>query len=442
MTGPTRLELDEHAKRRQRLMQAMGPDGVAIIPGAHEVVRSRDTHFRFRQDSDFHYLTGFSEPDSIAVLAPGRPEGEYILFVRPRDETREIWDGRRAGPEGACSIYGADQAFNIDEFQDGLQDLLSGRARVFYTFGDHPTMDARVAACVREIREVSRRGAAAPFEFVAMETTLHEMRLRKTPAELELLRFACRVSADAHVRAMRFAKPGIHEWQVAAEIHHEFERNDMQPGYGSIVGGGDNACILHYVENNATLMDGELLLIDAGGEYRGYTADITRTFPVGGRYSGPQREVYEVILAAQLAAIDTLRAGQSVGAPHEVATRKLTEGLVALGLLQGDVDTLIAEGAQRRFYMHGTGHWLGLDVHDVGRYKIDGAYRDFEPGMVMTVEPGLYIQPGSKGIDERFWGIGIRIEDDVAVTAADPEVLTAGVPKAVDEVEALMRDAA
>lgn len=438
MPAPSAAELAEYSARRASLIRAIGPDGVAIVPSAREVIRNRDSHYRFRQDSDFLYLSGFNEPDSVLVLAPGRPEGEFLMFVRPRDPAREIWDGRRAGPEGAVSHYGASQAHVVDELDKQLQGLLAGRRRVFYTFGEHPEWDPKIAATVREIREVSRRGSAAPTDFVALETTLHEQRLIKTEAELKLIRHACQVSAVAHVRAMRSTKPGGWEWAVAAEIHHEFERHDMQCGYGSIVGGGDNACILHYKENEAQLRDGDLLLIDAGGEYRGYTADITRTFPVNGRYSGPQKAVYEVVLAAQLAAIDELKAGNSSARPHEVATRVLTEGLVALGLLKGDVDTLIAEGRQRQFYMHGTGHWLGLDVHDVGRYKIDGVARNFEPGMVMTVEPGLYIAPGSEGVDPRFHGIGIRIEDDVLVTAGAPEVMTHGVPKSVAEVEALM----
>jgi len=439
MPAPTPAELTEYAARRQRLIRAMGPTGVAIIPSAREVIRNRDAHYRFRQDSDFLYLSGFNEPDSLLVLVPNRKEGEFLMFVRPRDAAREIWDGRRAGPEGAVSRYGADQAFVIDEFDKQLQDLLAGRERVFYTFGEHPEWDPKIAACVREIREVSRRGAAAPTDFVALETTLHEQRLIKTEAELELIRHACAVTAGAHVRAMRATRPGGWEWAVAAEIHHEFERHGMECGYGSIVGGGDNACILHYKENESPLNAGDLLLIDAGGEYRGYTADITRTFPINGTYSGAQKAVYEVVLAAQRAAIAELTAGNASSRPHEVATRALTEGMVALGLLSGDVDSLIADGKHRQFYMHGTGHWLGLDVHDVGRYKIDGVARPFQPGMVMTVEPGLYIAPGTPGIDPRFHGIGIRIEDDVLVTASGPEVLTHGVPKTVAEVEAVMR---
>ena len=435
---PTTAELADHASRRARLMEAVGPDGVAIIPSAREVIRNRDVHYKFRQDSDFWYLTGFNEPDSVAVLAPGRKEGAFLLFVRERNAEREIWDGRRAGPGGAVSDYGADQAYVSGELEKMLPSLLEGRSRVCYTLGEHPHWDARLTACVREIREVSRRGPAAPTEFSSLDVTLHELRLLKAEPEIKLLRRACQVSAQAHRRAMQMTRPGVWEWQVAAEIHHEFERHGMEPGYGSIVGGGDNACILHYKENEAQLKDGDLLLIDAGGEYRGYTADITRSFPVNGRYSGPQKAVYEVVLAAQKAAIAELKAGNSSARPHEVATRVLTEGMVGLGLLKGDPAALIDSGAQRRFYMHGTGHWLGLDVHDVGRYKLAGQARPFAAGMVMTVEPGLYIAPGSEGVDPRFHGIGIRIEDDVLVTTGAPEVLTSGAPKEIAEVEALM----
>lgn len=439
MPIPTAVELTETAARRARLLQTIGAQGIAIVPAAREVIRNRDSHYKFRQDSDFWYLTGFNEPDALAVLAPGRKEGAFLLFTRPRDKAREIWDGRRAGPEGAVSDYGADQGFVIDQFETMLPKLLAGRTQIFYTLGEHPQWDAKLTATVREIREVSRRGPDAPSSFVSLDTTLHEQRLIKTPAELQLIRKACEVSAAAHVRAMRATKPGCWEWQVAAEIHNEFEQNEMEPGYGSIVGGGDNACILHYKENEAQLRDGDLLLIDAGGEYRGYTADITRTFPVNGKYSGAQKEVYEVVLAAQKAAIAELKPGISSARPHEEATRALTEGLVALGLLKGDVTELIATEKHRQFYMHGTGHWLGLDVHDVGRYKLEGRPRPFQSGMVMTVEPGLYIAPDTAGIDPRFLGIGIRIEDDVLVTDAGPEVLTGGVPKAVAEVEAAMR---
>jgi Xaa-Pro aminopeptidase len=439
MTGPTIVELDEYAARRARLMQAMGPDGIAIVPASREVIRARDSHYKFRQDSDFRYLTGFLEPDAVAVLAPGRPAGEYLLFVRPRDPAREIWDGYRAGPEGAKKVYRADRAFTAAEFAGMLPGLLSGRQRIYFTLGEHPEFDARIAACVREIREVSRRGAAAPVEFVALETTLHEQRLVKTPREIEIQAHACAVTARAHVRAMKFARPGVWEYQLGAEIHHEFELEGMEPGYLSIVGTGANACVLHYVENRAQLKDGELVLIDAGGEYQGYTADITRCFPANGKFSPAQKAIYEVVLAAQLAAIEELKAGNPSSRPHEVATRKLTEGMAALGLLQGDVDTLIKEEKYKKFFMHGTGHWLGMDVHDVGRYKIAGEARPFAAGMIMTVEPGLYVAPGTEGVDQKYWGIGVRIEDDVLVTDSGPRVLTSGVPKAVAEIEALMR---
>ena len=436
----------EHARRRKQLMRRIGSDAVAIIPSAFEVVRARDTHYRFRQNSDFQYLTGFPEPEAIAVLVPGRKgangNGEFVLFVRRRDKEREIWDGRRAGPEGAVERYGADEAYNIDELESELPRLLAGRETVHYTRGEYAELDAEIAGVMRHLREVSRRGATAPTTIVALETTLHEMRLIKSKAEIALMKKAADVSARAHVRAMKATRPGRYEWQVMAEIHSEFEVEDMQPGYGSIVGGGDNACILHYTENNMLLRDGDLLLIDAGGEYRGYTADITRTFPVNGKFSAAQQAVYEVVLEANKQTIKTLKAGTSAGKPHDVATRILTEGLVELGLLKGDVKTLIAEGRQRQFYMHGTGHWLGMDVHDVGRYRLGGKYRPFEPGMIMTVEPGLYIAPGTEGVDEKYWGIGIRVEDDVLVTADGPEVLTTGVPKEIKDIEALMAKAA
>jgi Xaa-Pro aminopeptidase len=439
MPAPQAEQLEEYAERRQRLAALIGADSVLVLPGACESVRNRDVHYRFRQNSDFLYLTGFAEPDSIAVLAPGRDDGAFILFVRERNPERETWDGRRAGPEGAVADYGADQAFTVQEFSAWLPRLLAGREKIHYTLGERPSLDAELAACVRQLREVSRRGAAAPTEFVALETTLHEMRLCKTRAEIALLRKACDVSARAHVRAMRATRPGRYEYQIAAEIHHEFELEGMEPGYGSIVGGGANGCILHYQENDATLRDGDLLLVDAGGELRGYTADITRTFPVNGRFSGAQRAVYDIVLAANKAAIQELRVGLDSSRPHEVAVRVLTEGMVELGLLQGEVSELIRSERYKRFYMHGTGHWLGMDVHDVGRYKLEGKSRPFVEGMVMTVEPGIYIPPGSENVDARFHGIGVRIEDDVLVSAAGPKVLTASAPKEREDIEALMR---
>lgn len=432
----------EHAARRAALLKRIGSRDVAIVPAASEVTRSRDTHFPFRQDSDFAYLTGFPEPEAIAVLAPGRKAGAFVLFVRSRNAEREIWDGRRAGPEGAVRDYGADEAFPIEEFDTRLPELLAGRDAVHYTLGEHSELDPKVTGALRHIREVSRRGGSAPTAVVALEPSLHELRLHKRPAEVRTLQAACRITAEAHVLAMQATRPGCNEWEIAAVIHNHLSSHRMVPGYGSIVGGGDNACILHYTENNRPLQDGDLLLIDAGGELDGYTADITRTFPVNGRFSPAQRALYDVVLAANLAAIKTLKPGVSVGRPHAVATRILTAGLVRLGLLEGDVDTLIRDGKHRRFYMHGTGHWLGMDVHDVGRYKVDGRDRKFAPGMVMTVEPGLYIAPDATDIDPAYRGIGIRIEDDVLVTAEGPQVLTDGVPKTVAAIEALMAGAA
>ncbi|MDP3858875.1 MAG: aminopeptidase P N-terminal domain-containing protein [Stagnimonas sp.] len=440
---PNDHQLIEYAARRAELMRRIGADGVAIIPSATEVTRARDTQYRFRQDADFAYLTGFKEPDAVAVIVPGRKDAEgnpadFILFVRPRNAEREIWDGRRHGPEGAIAVFGARQAHSIEALDAELPKLLAGRETLHYTLGEYPALDPKIIAVVKHIRDVARRGAVAPHTVVALEQTLHEMRLLKRPAEIELQRTACEVSAAAHVRAMRATRPGRNEWEIAAEIAAEFSLNDCEPGYGTICGGGDNACILHYTENNAVLKDGELLLIDAGAEYRGYTGDITRTFPINGHFSAAQRAVYEVVLAAQLAAIEELTVGNSAGRPHEIATRVLTEGLVKLGLLKGEVDELIRADKQKQFYMHGTGHWLGMDVHDVGRYKLAGEYRVFEAGMVMTVEPGLYIAPGTEGVDPVYWGIGIRIEDDVLVTEQGPEVLTSGVPKLVSDIESLM----
>lgn len=440
---PNDHQLTEHAARRAELMKRIGADGVAIIPGAGEVTRARDTHHRFRQDSDFAYLTGLQEPDAVAVLAPGRKDSEgnpaeFILFVRPRNQEREIWDGRRYGPEGVVSLFGAYQAYAIEQLAQELPKLLQGRETLHYSLGEYPALDTQVIAVVKSIRDVARRGAAAPHTLVSLEQTLHELRLIKRPAELELLRTACEVSAAAHVRAMQATKPGKNEWEIAALIQAEFALNDCEPGYGTICGGGDNACILHYTENNAPLKNGDLLLIDAGAEYRGYTGDITRSFPVNGKFSPAQKAIYQVVLDAQLAAIIELKVGNNVGRPHEVATRVLTEGMVKLGLLKGDVDALIKADAQKQFYMHGTGHWLGMDVHDVGRYKLAGQFRNFEAGMVMTVEPGIYVAPGTEGVDPQYWGIGIRIEDDVVVTANGPEVLTSGVPKEIDEIEAIM----
>ena len=431
----------EYTRRRKQLMQLMGPGSIAIIPAAPEKIRNADTHYPYRQDSDFRYLTGFPEPEAVAVLIPGRKHGEFVLFCRERDPLMETWNGRRAGQQGAVDAYGADDAFPIADIDEILPGMLEQVDRVFYTMGNHPEFDHRLIGWVNHLRAQVRTGTHTPAEFVSLEHLLHDMRLVKSRAEIATMRRAAQISAGAHKRAMRACRPGLNEYEIEAELLHEFHRNGGVPAYTSIIGGGANACILHYVENNASLNDGDLLLIDAGTELDGYASDITRTFPVGGAYSDAQRAVYDVVLKAQLAAIDQVRAGNHWNDPHDAAVKALTQGLVKLGLLKGSVPQLIRDGAYRKFYMHRTGHWIGMDVHDVGDYKIDDQWRVLEPGMVLTIEPGLYIAPGTKGVAKKWWGIGIRIEDDVLVTRGEPDVLSADVPKDPDAIEALMRAA-
>ncbi len=432
------MKISEFARRRKQLMRMMGHDSVAILPTAMETIRNRDAEYLFRPDSDFYYLTGFPEPEAVLVLVPGRKHGESILFVRDRDPARETWTGRRAGPEGACEIYGADDAFPIGDIDDILPGLMEGRERVFYTMGVHHEFDDHVMAWVNHIREGSRSGQRTPNEFVSLEHLLHDMRLYKSPAEIRNMKQAARIAAAAHRRAMQVCRPDMWEYEVEAEFIHEFRRHNCQHAYNPIVGGGANGCILHYNENNMQLNDGDLLLIDAGAEYEFYASDITRTFPVNGRFSKPQLALYELVLAAQAAAIKVIKPGKHWNEPHDAAVKVLTAGLVKLGILKGKVSKLIKDGAYKRFYMHRTGHWLGMDVHDVGDYKVGDEWRILEPGMVMTVEPGLYIPSGSKGVARKWWNIGIRIEDDVVVTKKGCDVLTDGVPKTVAEIEALM----
>lgn len=432
---------EEFARRRRQLMKAMGRDSIAIVPAAPVHLRNNDVEHAYRQDSNFHYLTGFREPESVAVLVPGRPQGEYLLFVRDRDPARETWDGRRAGPVGARRDFGADDAFPIGDIDDILPGLLENRAKVFYTVGVNRDFDQRVVGWVNGLRALAKHGRHAPYEMVALEHVLHEMRLFKSRAEIELMREAARIAARAHVRAMRKCRPGAYEYEIQAELEYEFRRARAEPSYLPIVGGGANGCILHYRENESVLRAGELLLIDAGCEYECYASDITRTFPVNGRYSKAQRALYDLVLEANRAAIAAVRPGNHWNVPHETAVQVLTAGLVRLGLLKGKVPALVKSSAYRRFYMHKTGHWLGMDVHDVGDYKIGDAWRVLEPGMVLTIEPGLYIPPGTRGVPPEFRNIGIRIEDDVLVTRDGHEVLTDGVPKDAGEIEALMAGA-
>jgi Xaa-Pro aminopeptidase len=429
---------EEFARRRRQLMRLMGRDTIAILPSAPVRLRNGDVEYPFRQDSDFLYLTGFSEPESVAVLVPGRTQAEYVLFVRERDPARETWDGRRAGPTGARRQHGADDAFPIADIDEILPGLLENRERVFYTMGVRADFDQRVVGWVNGLRAQAKHGRHPPQEFVALDHFLHDMRLFKSRAELDLMRSAARVAARAHVRAMRFCRPGRNEHEVMAEIVHEFRSANADASYQPIVGGGANACILHYRENDQPLRDGDLLLIDAGCEVHGYASDVTRTFPVNGSYTPEQRALYDVVLEANRAAIAKVRPGNHWNEPHAAAVRTITQGLVRLGFLKGRVAALEKAEAYKKFFMHRTGHWLGMDVHDVGDYKIGDEWRVLEPGMVLTIEPGIYVSPKLRGVPKRFQGIGVRIEDDVVVTRGGCEVLTADVPKEPREIESLM----
>lgn len=431
--------MEIYRRRRQRLMRLMGKGSIAVLATAPVRIRNRDAEYPFRHDSDFYYLTGFGEPESIMVLAPGRPEGEYILFCRERDPEMELWNGRRAGLEGARRRYGADQAFPVSAFARIFPDLLADRERLFHTLGKEPAFDEHVTSALQSVRRRVRTGVRAPAVIESLEHLVHEMRLFKDAHERALMRKAAEISAAAHRRAMMVCQPGMPEYRLEAEILHEFvARGARYPAYNSIVGGGANACILHYTENSDLLRDGDLVLIDAGAEYEGYAADITRTFPVNGRFTDPQRQLYELVLEAQRAAIAKAVPGNRWNDPHDAAVRVLTRGLVHLGLLKGDVRELIRRGAYRKFYMHRTGHWLGMDVHDVGDYRVGDRWRLLEPGMVLTIEPGLYVRGETRGVAKRWWDIGIRIEDDVLITRSGNEILTDGVPKEADEIEALM----
>jgi len=432
------MKQTEFKRRRTQLMKMMGKNSIAILPSSSEIARNRDVDFPFRQDSDFLYLTGFNEPDAVVVLAPGRKHGDYILFCREKDPEKETWHGRRSGQEGAIENYGADDSFPIDDIDEILPGLLEGRESIYNIMGLSADFDQQLIGWVNHIKAQSRNGKQVPSEFLALDYILHDMRLFKSKAELKLMRQAAAINVVAHKRAMRICKPGGYEYQVAAEFDHEFKRNNTQHAYPAIVGGGANGCILHYTENSDVLNDGDLLLIDAGCEVQGYASDISRTFPVNGKYSAAQREVYEIVLAAQTAAIKTVKPGNHWNDPHHAALRIITKGLLEIGLLKGNLTTLIKDQAYRRFYMHRTGHWLGLDVHDVGDYKVADQWRLFEPGMVLTVEPGIYIPAQSKSVPRKWWDIGIRIEDDVLVTSTGCEVLTEALPRKIDEIEALM----
>ena len=424
-------------RRRQDLMQLMG-DGVAVISTSREATRNRDVLYRFRPDSDFYYLTHFPEPDAVAVLSPGREQGEFVLFCRDKDAERERWDGKRAGMAGAVEQYGADDAFPVDDIGDILPGLLENRPKVYCNMGIYPEFDVKLLNWVNEVKSKAHSGVSAPHEIIDLAHILHELRLIKQTEEITVMKRAARISATAHRAAMRACRPGMMEYEVEAELHYQFRlAGSPYPAYPPIVAGGRNACVLHYIENSSPLHDGDLLLIDAGAEIDCYAADITRTFPVNGKFTAPQREVYSLVLAAQEAAIEKTRAGVPWNEPHDAAVKTIVEGLIDLKLLTGSVDENLESGDYRRYYMHRTGHWLGMDVHDVGDYRIDGQWRQLEAGMTLTVEPGIYI-PDDEDIDSRFRNIGIRIEDDVLIQRDGNMLLTKDAPKRIDDIEAIV----
>ncbi|WEN16055.1 aminopeptidase P N-terminal domain-containing protein [Rhodanobacter sp. AS-Z3] len=428
---------DEFARRRRQLMKMAGEDAVMLVAAAPERMRNADAAWPYRQDSDFHYLAGFPESDAVLALLPGRKHGEVVLFCRERDVERERWHGHAIGTEQAVTDYGMDDAFPIEDIDDILPGMIEGRARVYCHFGREPQFDAQLLSWMRRLRQL-RGGGVVPKEFVALGYLLHDLRLYKSKAELRLMRASAEIAVEAHRAALQAATPGRHEYEVEAELLRVVRSRGAVPAFVPIVAGGANACVMHYQSNRARLRDGDLLLIDAGAEWDCYASDISRTFPVNGRYSREQRALYEVVLAAQLAAIDEVRPGRAFNAAHNAAVRVLSEGLCELGLLKGSADAAIAGGSYQRFFPAKTGHWLGLDVHDVGDYRIDGESRLLEAGMVLTVEPGLYVSPDDRTVAERWRGIGIRIEDDVAVTRDGNEVLTAAMPRQAEEIEALL----
>ena len=429
----------------KQFIESIGPDSIAIIPAAHEARRSYDTEYKFRQDSDFAYLSGFPEPDAIAVIDPSSKK-PYTLYVRPRDPEMETWFGRREGVDGAVKNHKADRAFPIEKFAADLGKLIDGHDKLYYRFGVDEKLDLQILQYLSAQRQRRLKSPYPPHTIIDPTILIHEMRLHKTPGEVELMQKAATISAEAHILAMKKTKPGMNEFQVESLIEAYMRENGASGvAYNSIIGGGGNATILHYVENNRALKDGDLLLVDAGAEYQGYAADITRTFPVNGKYSKAQREVYDVVLDVQLQCIEYTKTGNTVMKRQELSIELLAEGMKKLGLLKGKTKDLIKKRSFMKYYMHGVGHYLGMDVHDAGRYFNDQAAKDsrpFAPGMVLTVEPGLYIPPDDKSAPSKYRGIGIRIEDDVLVTKDGNRNLTDKVPKDPDEIEALMQNGA
>lgn len=440
--GADGIGREEFRLRRRNLLDTLAPGSVALVPAANLQTRSRDVDYVFRQDSDFWYLTGFAEPGGLLVLAPERAEGEVVLFCQQRDARFELYNGERLGPERAVAALGVDQAFPVGDIEAVVPGLLEGAGQVYATLGDYPRFDRRLLSWVSEIRNRESPGAVSPGQFIGLKSLLHEQRLIKSMAEQRLMARAAAITADAHIRAMRACRAGLTEMHLEAELAYAFTQGGARsPAYPSIVGSGANACVLHYTDNNANLRAGDLVLVDAGCEYEHYAADLTRTFPVNGGFTAPQQAVYEIVLEAQQRAIDVCVPGAAFNRPHEVGLATMIDGLVSLGLLAGDPAEILETDGYKTFCPHKSSHWLGLDVHDVGAYQVDGTWRKLEPGMVLTVEPGLYVPPGTGGVAAGWQGIGVRIEDDVLIGEDGPVVLTAGAPKEVAEIETLMNGA-
>ena len=432
----------EMHRRRKELMAQMEPNSIALVAAAPAHIRNKDSEYQYRQNSDFYYLSGFAEKDALLALIPGRRQGEVVLFCQEKDSLKELWEGKLLGPEAACEALGVDDAYPIGDIDEILPGLIEGRERIYYAMGADDRFDEQVMQWVKAIRSKAKLGAHPPGELQVLDHILHELRLIKSPSEIKLMQRAATISAEAHKQAMLRCKPGMKEYELEAELLYTFTRGGSRaPAYSSIVGAGDNCCILHYVANDATIQDGDLVLIDAGCEFEYYASDITRTFPANGRFSPEQKAIYQIVLKAQMAAIDAVKPGVPWNEPHDISVKIITQGLIKLGLIKGTPAKSIKNEAYRDFYMHRIGHWLGMDVHDVGDYKVDDTWRLLEPGMVTTIEPGIYIAPDNKKVAKKWRGIGVRIEDDVLVTRDGNKVMSSSVPKSVEEIESFMAGA-
>ncbi len=433
------IPITEYARRRKELMKKIDANSIVILSASPAVIRNHDHEYLYRQNSDFYYLTGFKEPEAVMVLLSKNKSSEFILFNRKRDREKEIWDGHRAGQAGARQEFGADTSFPIDELEKKLPELIAGREKIYYAFGACAAFDKIISQAINTVRNQIRNNEKVPSMFADIRPFIHEMRLIKSAAEIKLMRKAAEISADAHKRVMEFCKPGLYEYQLEAEITHEFQRQGARcHAYNPIVGSGENTCILHYVNNDKQIKKGSMVLIDAGAEYNYYASDVTRTFPADGHFTQEQRAIYEIVLEAQLAGIKAIKPHAPWNQVDIIVTKIITQGLIDVGLLKGKLDDLIEKQAYSKFYMHRSGHWLGLDTHDAGRYKINDKWRKMEPGMVRTVEPGIYISAETPGVHKRWHNIGVRIEDDVLVTQKGHDVLSHGAPKKIDDIEKLM----